>query len=90
MAVISLGSRSGHEVETSEHIRQSTRTSEGQADPLTYLQIVPRTRRITARNCERRRLTQGSVRNTILEIDWLNMFVDRVENKGYIIQADKV
>jgi hypothetical protein len=26
----------------------------------------------------------------ILEIDWLNMLVDRVENSGYIIQADQV
>lgn len=77
-------------MQTSEHLLHSTWTSEGQADPLTYLHIVLRIRRITARNCKWRRLTQGSVRNIILELDWLNMLVDRVENKGYITQADQV
>lgn len=34
--------------------------------------------------------TQGSVRNMVIETDWLNKLVDRGENKGYIIQADQV
>jgi hypothetical protein len=28
--------------------------------------------------------------NMLIETNWLNMLVDRGENKGYVIQADQV
>jgi hypothetical protein len=58
---------------------------------------------MTATNCERRRYEQGSVTNSnrtsfarekksnmLIETNWLNMLVDRGENKGWVIQADQV
>jgi len=72
--MISMAPRLGHEVVRSEHRRHGARAGEGPGDPLTYLHTALRIR-MTATNCEWR------VRNTMIEPDWLNMLVDRAENK---------
>jgi hypothetical protein len=55
IAVTSLAPRPGYEVVTSEHRQRGAWTSEGPADPLTYLHIALRIRTMIATNCERRR-----------------------------------
>lgn len=92
--MISLAPRARHEVLTSENQRHRVRTGEGSADPFTCLHIALRIR-MTATNICRRRYERGSGRNTVLELDWLknkvnnmliepdwlNMLMDRGENK---------
>jgi len=50
-------------VVTSEHRRDSVLTGEGPDDPFTDLHIAIKRRRMTGRNCDRRRQERGSVRN---------------------------
>ena len=71
------------------------RSLQGEDDQLTDLHITLRIIRMTARNCERRKLERKSVRNVVTEhdwltkkvnkmlikTDWLNMLVDRGGNE---------
>jgi hypothetical protein len=50
---------------------------------------LSRIRRKTARNSERSRSEQGSVRNTVIEPDWLNMLVDRGKNRVVSFEMTK-